>query len=43
MDNDGKLEAIKYMCENILDDDSILYTQATCKMILNAILEVIDG
>lgn len=43
MDIQNKIESIKYICENILDDDSVIYNKATITMILKSILEVCNG
>lgn len=43
MDTNNKIESIKYICENILCDDSIIYNKATVTMILKSILEVCNG
>lgn len=43
MDNDGKLEAIKYMCKMILEDTEKSRINSPLRMVLKSILEVIDG
>lgn len=43
MDSDEKVKAIKKICEDILSDDSLIFLQCTCKLILKSILEVCSG
>lgn len=42
MKDKDKLDAIKYICENILGDDNIIYHRTFTVMILQSILEVIN-
>ena len=43
MTSDEKIKAIKYMCEKILENDSITYDRTLTVMILKSILEVCNG
>lgn len=43
MSSEEKLKTIEYMCETILEDNDLSYAQATCRMVLKSILEVING
>ena len=43
MDSDEKIKAIKYICENVFNDNSVIYNKVTFTMILKSILEVCNG
>lgn len=40
---ESKINAIRYICESVLKDDTLIYNKSTTVSILKSILEVCNG